>query len=140
MMSQFFCYHCVEYVKLDTCAKFHDEQRNNNKVMMGGLSCPPPPPPLMTDGSKKKPMSNRVKQHNNTCSSSCPCFLLNKSRSSCIFLLKPWEIFSNLNPDSLTKNLGRKPNPGTVRTCESPGVTPGKNGQAWNRLTHNIVP
>ena len=26
---------CVEYIKLDTCAKFDDHQRNNNKVMMG---------------------------------------------------------------------------------------------------------
>ena len=31
-----FCYHCVEYIKLDTCTKFHDHRSNNNKVMMGG--------------------------------------------------------------------------------------------------------
>ena len=34
-MSQFFCYHCVEYIKLDTCTKFHDHRSNKNKVMMG---------------------------------------------------------------------------------------------------------
>ena len=56
MTSQIFLYHCVEYIKLDTCAKFHDHRSNNNKVMMGGPHAPPP----MTDGSKK-PMSNRVK-------------------------------------------------------------------------------
>ena len=56
-MSQTFCYHCVEYIRFDTCAKFHDHQSNNNKVMMGRPSCPPFP---MTDGSKKR-MSNRVK-------------------------------------------------------------------------------
>ena len=47
----------MEYIKLDTCAKFDDHQRNNNKVMMGegggGVVG------LMTDGSKN-PMSNRV--------------------------------------------------------------------------------
>ena len=58
-MSQIFCYHCVEYIKLDTCAKFHDHQSNNNKVMIWGSHAPPPPPPPITDGSKK-PMSNRV--------------------------------------------------------------------------------
>ena len=52
-----FCYHCAEYTKLDTCAKFHDYRSNNNKVMIGGALCPPPP---ITDGSKK-PMSNMVK-------------------------------------------------------------------------------
>ena len=36
MTSQTFCYYCVEFVKLDTCAKFHDHQSNNNKVMIGG--------------------------------------------------------------------------------------------------------
>ena len=35
-MSQKFCYHCVEYIKLHICAKFHDHWSNNNKVMMGG--------------------------------------------------------------------------------------------------------
>ena len=50
-----FGYHCVECIKLDTCAKFHDHRSNNNKVIMGGgPSCSPPP---MTDGSKKA-MSN----------------------------------------------------------------------------------
>ena len=48
--SQIFCYHCVEYIKLDTCA----HQSNNNKVMMGGGGGG-----AITDGSKK-PMSNRV--------------------------------------------------------------------------------
>ena len=55
-----FCYCCLEYIKLDTCAKFHDHPRNNsNKVIMAPHS-PLPPPPPMTDDSKK-PMSNRVK-------------------------------------------------------------------------------
>ena len=49
--SQTFCYHCVEYMKLDTCAKFHGHRSNNNNVMMGALM--PPPPPPITDGSKK---------------------------------------------------------------------------------------
>ena len=31
------CRICVEYIKLDTCAKFDDHQRNNNKVMIAGL-------------------------------------------------------------------------------------------------------
>ena len=31
------CRICVEYIKLDTCAKFDDHQRNNSKVMIGGL-------------------------------------------------------------------------------------------------------
>ena len=53
MTSQTFCYHCVEYIKLDTCAKFHDHRSNNNKVMAWGHA-----PPLMTDGSKR-PMSSR---------------------------------------------------------------------------------
>ena len=42
--SQIFCYHCVEYIKLDTCAKFHDQRSNNIKVMMGGGPHAPPPP------------------------------------------------------------------------------------------------
>ena len=54
------CRICVEYIKLDTCAKFDDHQRNNNKVMIGGeggvgwgvVG-------LMTDGLKN-PMSIRV--------------------------------------------------------------------------------
>ena len=29
-----FCYQCVEYIKLNNCAKFHDHRSNNNKVMM----------------------------------------------------------------------------------------------------------
>ena len=41
-----FCYHCVEYIKLDICAKFHDHWSNNNKVMMGDYHAPPP----ITDG------------------------------------------------------------------------------------------
>ena len=41
VMSRNFCYHCVEYIKLDTCAKFHDHQSNNNKVMIGGALMPP---------------------------------------------------------------------------------------------------
>ena len=41
--SQTFSYHCVEYIKLDICAKFHDHRSNDNKVMMVGPSCPPPP-------------------------------------------------------------------------------------------------
>ena len=53
--SQCFCYHCVEYIKLDTCAKFHDHRSNNNKVMMGWALMAPP----MTDGSKK-PMSIQI--------------------------------------------------------------------------------
>ena len=57
--SQIFCYHCVEYIKLDTCAKFYDHRSNNNKVMMEGPHAPPPPPPWLT--VQKKPMSNRVK-------------------------------------------------------------------------------
>ena len=54
--SQTFSYHCVEYINLDSCVKFHDHRNNNNKVMIrGGM-----PPPPITDGSKK-PMSNSVK-------------------------------------------------------------------------------
>ena len=48
-----FCYHRVEYIKLNTCAKFLDHQSNHNKVRVGGLV-------PMTDGSEKKTMSNRV--------------------------------------------------------------------------------
>ena len=33
-MSQALSYHCVEYIKLDVCAKFHDHWSNNNKVIM----------------------------------------------------------------------------------------------------------
>ena len=47
LASQTFCYHCVEYIKLDNCAKFYDHQSNNNKVMMGGHM------PPMTDDSEK---------------------------------------------------------------------------------------
>ena len=50
------CRICVEYIKLDTCAKFDDHQRNNNKAMIGGGGGGGV---LMTDVSKK-PMSNRV--------------------------------------------------------------------------------
>ena len=39
---------CVEYIKIDICAKFHDHPNDNKKVMMRG-----PQPP--------RPMSNRVK-------------------------------------------------------------------------------
>ena len=35
-LKQFFCYHCVEYIKLDICGTFHDHRSNNNKVMIGG--------------------------------------------------------------------------------------------------------
>ena len=41
--SVIFCYYCIEYIKLDTCAKFHDHRGNNNKVMMGGPHAPLPP-------------------------------------------------------------------------------------------------
>ena len=54
--SQIFCYNSVEYIKLDTCVKFHDHRSNNNKVMKGG---PHSTPPWLT--VQKKPMSNRVK-------------------------------------------------------------------------------
>ena len=47
----------VEYIKLDTCAKFDDHQRNKNNVMIGGGGGRGRV--LMTDVSKK-PMSNRV--------------------------------------------------------------------------------
>ena len=55
------CRICVEYIKLDTCAKFDHHQRNNNKkkAMMGGRGGGGGVVGLMTDGSKK-PMSNRV--------------------------------------------------------------------------------
>ena len=33
--SQIFCYRYVEYIKVDTCAKFHGHRSNNSKVMMG---------------------------------------------------------------------------------------------------------
>ena len=46
-----FWYHCLEYIKLDTCAKFDDHLSNNNNVIS--------PLPQMTDDSKK-PMSNRA--------------------------------------------------------------------------------
>ena len=39
----------IEYIKLDTCAKFHDHW-SNNKVIMGALM---PPPPRKTDSSEK---------------------------------------------------------------------------------------
>ena len=48
MTSKFFYYHSVEYIKLDTCAKFQYYQSNNNKVKMGGG----PSPQLMV---KKSP-------------------------------------------------------------------------------------
>ena len=41
------CRICVEYIKLDTCAKFDDHHRNNNNVMIGGGGL------LMIDVSKK---------------------------------------------------------------------------------------
>ena len=54
------CRICVEYIKLDTCAKFDDHQRNNSKVMIGGLGGGGGDVVgLMTDGSKNL-MSNRV--------------------------------------------------------------------------------
>ena len=31
--SHAFCYHCVEYIKFVSCAKFHDNRSKNNKVM-----------------------------------------------------------------------------------------------------------
>ena len=42
MTSQVFCYHCVEYIKLDTLPNgtFRDQRSNNNKVMMGGPHAP----------------------------------------------------------------------------------------------------
>ena len=40
MTSQTFCYHCVEYIKLETCAKFHDHWNDTNKVMKGGPHAP----------------------------------------------------------------------------------------------------
>ena len=57
MTSQSFCYHCAEYIKLDTCARFRDHWSNNNKVMIGGGRGGGGEG---TDGSKK-PMSNMVK-------------------------------------------------------------------------------
>ena len=30
------CRICVEYIKLDTCAKFNDHQSNKNNVMIAG--------------------------------------------------------------------------------------------------------
>ena len=32
VMSQNFCYHCVEHIKVHTFAKFHDHWSNNNKA------------------------------------------------------------------------------------------------------------
>ena len=54
--SPTFCYDCVEYIKLHTCANIHDHWSNNNKVMIGGGGGGGG----ITDGSKK-PMSNTVK-------------------------------------------------------------------------------
>ena len=51
------CRISVEYIKLDTCAKFEDHQRNNNKGMIGGLGGGGVVG--LTDGSEN-PMSNRV--------------------------------------------------------------------------------
>ena len=48
-MSQTFYYHCAEYIKLDTCAKFHDHRNNNNKVVMGEA-----PPPLVKGVGTKR--------------------------------------------------------------------------------------
>ena len=39
MTSQTLFNYCVEYVKLDTCAKFHDHQSNNSKVMVQKSPC-----------------------------------------------------------------------------------------------------
>ena len=52
--SQTFCRHCVEYIKVDNCVKFHDHWSNNNKVMMGALMPLPPPPPLMKKAHVKQ--------------------------------------------------------------------------------------
>ena len=52
--SQTFRYHCVECMKLDTCAKYHDPRSNNNKFMMEEAHAP------ITD-DLKKPMANSVK-------------------------------------------------------------------------------
>ena len=49
-----FCYHCIEYIKFDTCAKFHDHWSNNEKAIMGA-------PPLVMD-DLKKPMLFWVKK------------------------------------------------------------------------------
>ena len=46
------CRICVEYIRLDTCAKFDDRQSNNNKVIIAELGGG-----LMNDGSNN-PMSN----------------------------------------------------------------------------------
>ena len=40
--GQVMMFHCVEYIKLDTCVIFHDHRINNSKVMMGGPHAPPP--------------------------------------------------------------------------------------------------
>ena len=39
---QMFCYHCVEYVNFDICAKFHNHQSCNNKKWWGGALMLPP--------------------------------------------------------------------------------------------------
>ena len=57
VMSQTFCYHCIEYIKFDTCANFHYHWNNNRKVIMGALM---PPPLSVTDDQKST--SFRVKK------------------------------------------------------------------------------
>ena len=88
--SQIFCYHCVEYIKLDTCTKFYDHRSNNNKVMMRALM--PPPPPPTTNGSKK-PMSDRVKYCLTEISSNnqgpFPTWRNFLCREECSFVLRP---------------------------------------------------
>ena len=71
-----------------------------------------------------------MKQHKNTCFSSCLMFLRNKSRSSCIFLPKLWKISLIQNPSSPGKDNWAETLPPAVGMCESPGSFGGE----WSGL------
>ena len=43
VMSQFFVNNCVEYIKLDACAKFHDHWSNKRQSYDWAPYAPPPP-------------------------------------------------------------------------------------------------
>ena len=78
-----------------------------------------------------------MKQHKNTCFSSCLWFLWNKSRNSRNYLSKLQKISLIRNPDPRAKKVGRNPDiPGSER-CESPGVAR-EDGQAWDWLIHKV--
>ena len=80
-----------------------------------------------------------MKQHENTCFSSCLRFLWNKSRSSCIFLFRSVENFSNSKPWPPASENMRIPRGASEGVTTKSLATMWRSKWAFNSLTLGVT-